>query len=33
MTIKEFTEAAIKAYLEKVGSVNPHITLDIFQLI
>ena len=33
MTIKEFTESAIKAYLEKGGSVNPHITLDIFQLI
>lgn len=33
MTIKEFTESAIKVYLEKGGTVNPHITLDVFQLI
>jgi len=33
MTIKEFTESAIKAYLEKGGTVHPHITLDIFKLI
>jgi serine/threonine protein kinase len=33
MSIKGFTESAIALYLEKGGSVNPDITLDIFQLI
>lgn len=33
MNIKEFTESAIKVYLEMGGKVTPHITLDIFQLI
>ncbi len=33
MTIKEFTESAITAYLENGGTVNPNITLDVFQLI
>lgn len=33
MNIKEFTESAIKAYLENGGTVHPHITLDVFQLI
>ena len=33
MTIKEFTESAIQAYLKKGGTVSPHITLDFFQLI
>lgn len=33
MNIKEFTESAIKVYLENGGTVHPHITLDVFQLI
>ena len=33
MNIKEFTESAIKVYLEKGGTVHPNITLDVFQLI
>jgi len=33
MTIKEFTESAIEAYLAKGGSVHPDITLSIVQLI
>lgn len=33
MNIKEFTESAIQSYLNKGGTVHPHITLDIFKLI
>lgn len=33
MNIKEFTESAIKAYLENGGTVNPDVTLDVFKLI